>query len=248
MPKSFLGKPVPERSSPVPKRRVKPMWFGLLVLPALAAGGLLSLQRGELSSDTGPRTTGGALARSIAANERRLAAVTPSPTASTSTAPPAAGGGASTVPDPCPPAVVSREFKTIRNASHVAGEVRNDVILFPIVPDGINGYDRDGKKSDTACSPPFWNRAVVFWFVYKALAFLNWLAMALAILLSLYGGILYITGFANEGNVKKAKGIIIGAYTGLIIVFLAKILVFGAINLISDEDPRNVESPVELGA
>jgi hypothetical protein len=262
MKKTFLGKPVPEQKRPQAPRRAKPMWFGLLVLPAIVAGGLLSLQKSQITTDDGPRTTGGALARSIAATQ-----ATPSETRTLGDSGLPLAPAAQVV-NPCekPSGVkdpqghdlnqVSEAFRRISDPeTHKATGVSTDVILFPLIPDGIRGVNRDGvdvtapgneAKATEQCSRPFWNRQVFFWFIYKALAILNWFALALTILLTMYAAFLYITGFANENNVKTAKGILTSAYVGLAIVFLAKILVFGAVSAVSGQAANNVGAPIEL--
>jgi hypothetical protein len=243
---SFLGKPIPKHGKPRPKQRVRSGFFALLVLPAIAAGGLLSLQKQQLAAETTPRTTGGALARTMASTR----------TLGTTSTPP--------IVNPCESifdangkkisSPVSDAFHSTSDENHVQ-TLTSQLILFPLVPEGISGWTKDGKnikdmasteEQNKVCSQGFWTREVFYWFVYKALAILNWFATAVAILLTIYGGILYISGFANEANAKKAKGIIIGAYVGLAIVFLAKIMVYGAINLVSNENPERPGQPTSL--
>jgi hypothetical protein len=290
MGKTFLGKHIPEHKRPSVARRAKSGWFGLLVLPVLFAGGLLSLQKSNLTAETGPRTTGGALGRSLAAtelksNEQLAIGISSDITQSSGTgsAVGSAIGGAignqstsgsttsgttsnngtpgnaisgSAVPNPCTAKVVSDAFHSIRDKNHKQTSVSKNLVLFPFIPDGISGYDTNGKQITTmspdeankVCSQPFWGREVAYWFIYKALAILNWIATALAILLTLYAAVLYITGYASENNVKKAKSILTGAYIGLAIVFLAKVLVFAAVNIVSGQDPVDPSPPVELGS
>lgn len=295
MKRTFLGKRIPQHGKPNPSRRARPAWFGLMILPALLAGGLLSLQHSQLTPETGPRDNGNALARTVAAaNGHTLAdaqgeqlavggvgssgaagaaaGAAAGTTGGTGNVPAgSAGAAASTVvPNPC---IVTLTLKTdsgksvtineiseafrreLKSDGTIKDTISDDITLFPIIPDGLRGVNRSGvdvtKDKDPAvaaswCSQPFWTIAVAYWFIYKTLAFLNWAAVAIAILLSLYAGVLYITGFAKEDNVKKAKTILIGAYAGLAIVFLAKVLVFGAVNVISGVDPTKVPPPVNL--
>jgi hypothetical protein len=226
------------------------MLFTLLVLPAVVAGGLLSLQSQALNPETGPRTTGGALNRSIEAGE-------------TTTRTLASGHSSAKIPNPCAKQVpfrsgtrsaVSAAFHEIRDKDHKVVGTSRDIVLFPFVPDGISGWDANGNRVETltadqrnaVCQPGFWTREVFYWFGYKVLAILNWLAMAAAIILTIYGGLLYISSYANEANAKKAKGIIVGAFIGLAIIFLAKVLVYGAVNIISGQDPSDIAPPVEI--
>lgn len=231
MSRTFLGKIIPTHATPRVQRRAKPAWFALLVLPVMAAGGLLTLQSSQLSPESGPRTTGGALSRSIAAGEE----------AAEKTRVLRAEGGAA-VNNPCTKEAVSKAFKRQSDGTYA-----KDIVLFPIIPDGIRGVKEDGTTDiETVCSQGFWTRDVLYWFGYKILAILNWFATALAILLTMYAGILYISGFANEGNLKTAKGILIGTFMGLGLVFLAKVIVYSAVNVVSNEDPLKIGLPVEV--
>lgn len=267
----FIGKIVPEKAPSKPFRPPRSTWFGLLVLPALLAGGLLTLQKQQISTDTGPRTTGGALGTVLALAE------TPSPRILADGGP--APDTTSKIVNPCELLVKynGTETNQVSEAFHrkmtyyADGSVASisyskDIVLFPIIPDGIRGIDLDGinvttgtyangmklkdgvktPPSNSWCSQGFWTRDVVYWFIYKGLAFLNWAAVAVGIILVLYGSLLYMTGFASEENVKKAKGIIIGTFVGLAIVLLAKVIVYGAVNAISGKNPTEVGAPVDV--
>ena len=48
---------------------------------------------------------------------------------------------------------------------------------------------------------------------------------ALAILVIVYGGVLYITSAGNEENIKKAKTAVTGAVIGLVVALLAYVIV-----------------------
>lgn len=48
---------------------------------------------------------------------------------------------------------------------------------------------------------------------------------ALAILVIVYGGVLYITSAGNEESLKKAKGAVTGAVIGLAVALLAYVIV-----------------------
>lgn len=99
----------------------------------------------------------------------------------------------------------------------------NNLDLFPLIPKEI--ATKDG------CNPQSWNRTIFVFLTYKLLAILNYLAGAVAIIATIYGGILYLTGFASESTVKQAKSIIIGTYVGFAIILLARLLVQGSFYL-----------------
>ena len=104
----------------------------------------------------------------------------------------------------------------------IATAVRNSN-MFPFIPPAINSSD------DTGCSPAFWTVQIIGALIYKAIRLINWAALAISGLAIVYSGFMYILGFANEANVKKAKSIIIATFVGLIIVTSAKWIVYGTI-------------------
>lgn len=103
-----------------------------------------------------------------------------------------------------------------------------NVKLFPLIPDAIRNTAEGG------CNPQSWNRRIFVFLAYKLLGVLNYLAGAIAIIATIFGGILYLTGFASEANIKKAKSVIVGAYIGFAIVLLARLLVQGSFYLFGD--------------
>ena len=231
MPRTFLGKPIPEQAKSKPARKLRKKqstaWGTLLVLPVVACGALLALQKTSLQPTVSERSTGAALARTFA---------------STSTPPPTTAATPTPVPNPCDTYLDAPPPNGVRSAFMSSnGTITN---IFPIIPDAVNTlpqtvYDPTTGNSITTtyCSPPFWTRQVMYLFVYKGLAILNWLAEALAIIITLYAGILYMTAVYSEGNAKTAKAWLIGAYGGLAIVFLAKTLVFSAISVAVQDNP-----------
>lgn len=98
-------------------------------------------------------------------------------------------------------------------------------IVFPLVPDAL--------LPKGACPPTQWNLTVIRYFAEKSLVFLNWFAAAVAILLTVWAGLLYMAGFLNEANTKTAKTVLTNTYIGLIIVMLARLIVFGRIQSIT---------------
>jgi len=218
MPHTFLGKPIPKQTSakkaPRKKRRGPSFaWGTLLVLPIVACGTLLALQKTSLQPGIAERSTGGALVRTFA--------VAPTPT-------PTPLAPATPYPNPC-----DVNIDKVRNAflDPATNTLTN---IFPIIPDDI------GVNSSFKCTPSYWNRAILYLFIYKGLGIFNWIAEAAAILITLYAGILYMTAIYSEGNAKTAKAWLIGAYGGLIIVLLAKTLVFSAISLAIQDNPYDV--------
>ena len=142
------------------------------------------------------------------------------------------GGGGSTTPpsDPC------RFF--------------NANTIFPILPSTILPTPADpddptvNPDPNIGCTPAFWNLRVFLVIMYKMLGLLNWTAGALAILLTVYAGLLYISGFASEANTKTAKKIVITAYTGLIIVLSARLIVNFAVRQVTNQ---NVDAAIDTG-
>lgn len=123
--------------------------------------------------------------------------------------------------------------------------------LMPIIPSVLLGKQDNGTsltpvkdsqgKDIPSCTPAYWNTLIFEFFLFKATMILNWLAGALFIILVVYAGILYISGFAVEANVKKAKSLVITAITGFLIVYAARYIIYGAGLLFSpDSNTANV--------
>jgi hypothetical protein len=111
--------------------------------------------------------------------------------------------------------------------------------IFPLIPSNLLADPSKEKTSEDKCSPPYWNLAIVIIMSYKILGLLNWIATTLAIMLTVYAGLLYLTAFASDDRAKTAKKIVIAAYVGLIIVFSARLLLYGAVQLVTNEtDPK----------
>jgi hypothetical protein len=109
--------------------------------------------------------------------------------------------------------------------------------IFPIIPDVVNA-------GPTGCNPAYWNAAIIGAIGYKGIYILNWFAFVVAVCMTIYAGLLYISGFANEANVKKAKSILVICYTGLIIVFAARIILLGFANTFSDSNNDSINSTI----
>lgn len=113
--------------------------------------------------------------------------------------------------------------------------------LFPIIPDSGRG----GESGFEGCTTPFWDRIIIGIFIYKFLGIANYFAGALAVLATIYAGILYLTGFAGEQTVKQAKAILIGTYIGFFIVLSARLIVAGSFYLFGD--PTSNDEVLEIG-
>lgn len=131
--------------------------------------------------------------------------------------------------------------------------------IFPLLPKGkVNPNDpnekdpgnilyevnNDGTVAESTapnrdrCAPAFWDMSVFVMLAYKVLLLLNWVAGSLAVIFTVYAGILYMTGFTNEGNVKKAKTLLFTSYGGFIIVLCAWLLVYSSARVVAD---RNID-------
>jgi hypothetical protein len=113
----------------------------------------------------------------------------------------------------------------------------NKVGTLPLIDDALMSTAPGG------CNAGLWNADVVNYFAWKAIYLLDWIAGAAAILLLVYGGILYISSYLSEGNIKKAKGIIQAAIIGLVIVVTARYII--AVALVFYSDNSSVKSLVE---
>ncbi len=117
--------------------------------------------------------------------------------------------------------------------------------IFPLIPKEITDYDtKDDIK--TECVPGLWGRQIIGMLLYKTLGLLNYFAGALAVLATIYAGILYITGGVAEGTVKKAKTILAGTYLGFFIVLSARLIVQGSFYLFSDNPAAANKSLEEI--
>lgn len=104
--------------------------------------------------------------------------------------------------------------------------------IFPLIPDAIVDYGfYNGTDTNGGCVPALWNSNIIGMLVYKTLGLLNYIAGAGAILATLYAGILYLTGYMSEANVKKAKTVLIGTYVGFFIILGARLIVESSFQL-----------------
>lgn len=68
-------------------------------------------------------------------------------------------------------------------------------------------------------------KVAVFNAIKAVIQFMLYIAVALAVGGIVWGGILYITSLGNDNRVKLAKTIIFSAIAGLIVIFLAQLIV-----------------------
>lgn len=96
--------------------------------------------------------------------------------------------------------------------------------LFPIIPDGLTQKSDAGEPEDI-CTPANWDKEVIVLLIYRGLGLLNYVAGAIAILATLWGGILYLFSQGQSEQMKNAKTLIIGTYVGFLIVLCARLMV-----------------------
>lgn len=108
--------------------------------------------------------------------------------------------------------------------------------VLPLFPSYITGGEDTTEHGPgiSKCSASMWNRVIFVALVYKSLALVNWIAGALAVILTILSGVYYVSGFASENNVKKAKTILGATYAGFAIVLCARLIVQGSFLLFSD--------------
>lgn len=111
--------------------------------------------------------------------------------------------------------------------------------IFPILPLSVL-TGKDAKGHETNCSPPYWNIDVFRVLLYKGFGLLNYVIEVTAIVMTIYAGILYLSGFANEKNVATAKTVLIATYTGLALSLSATLILKTTIGVFSDKKTSDV--------
>ena len=114
----------------------------------------------------------------------------------------------------------------------------NTSAIFPILPSAIL-TSKDKAGVDTNCSPPYWNLDIFRVLLYKGFGLLNYVIEITAVIMTIYAGILYLSGFANEKNVATAKTLLIATYTGLIISLSATLILRTTIGIFADSGTSN---------
>lgn len=75
-----------------------------------------------------------------------------------------------------------------------------------------------------------------FQLISNIVRFITWdLAMPIAVLMFMYGGIIFLTAGGSEDKVKQGKGIITQTLVGLVIVFIAWILVNTVVTILATQ-------------
>jgi len=100
--------------------------------------------------------------------------------------------------------------------------------LFPLIPPEI--------LNPTGCGPSLWTLPIFDILIFKFLGILNWLIFTFALGFTIYAGVLYVSGFANEGNVKRARTILITTYVGLIIALSARLIMGAVVATVADNN------------
>lgn len=207
MAKAFLGKSVKKQESPPPKMPAHRLWlvYSCVAVTTFAAS-LFMLDHYQQSSQ--PLLASVETAAPIKSQQRTLGS--------------ALQLAANSSPSPSPSSASSPSGTVTTVGKCEKSDVPDPAQVFPFIPSQL----REGN-----CAPPQWNMYVFQYFINKLLIFANWLAGALAVILTVYAGVLYIAGVAKEDNAKKAKTMVVTAYVGFIIVLLARLIVGSWIQL-----------------
>lgn len=96
--------------------------------------------------------------------------------------------------------------------------------LFPIIPNELTKINDTGEP-ENLCTPANWDRTIIVLLIYRGLGLLNYVAGAIAILATLWGGALYLFSQGQSEQMKNAKTLIIGTYVGFLIVLCARLMV-----------------------
>ncbi len=158
---------------------------------------------------------------------------------------------AASIPNPCA-AVIAKPGSTLKTSALplLPKELFTPNIIPSPAPTPAPGAPpaavTPAPKVTPQCNPTYWTRQVYNVIALRILNLLNWTAGSLAVVITVYAGTLYVMGFMNEANVKKAKSLLITAYTGLAIVFLSRAILYGTVAVITGDDvnptsPYNVD-------
>jgi hypothetical protein len=158
---------------------------------------------------------------------------------------PAAAPAGKTAKDYCKPDFVRKYYdpKTLFPLlpPEVLGDTKPaDITFVPVAPPlpYTNNFFTDtvrdtGSKTGTTdepeCSPAYWNRNILILIAWKVLYLLYWMAGILAVIITVYAGLLFISGFASEENTKTAKKLLVACYTGIVIIILGRVILYGTI-------------------
>lgn len=211
-PRTFLGKPIPSQTPlPPPRGRRGFSWTIWIAAPVVLIGAGAWLNYNAPIPGTRPRTAAVSSPQTLAdvQAERVLGAGT---LGNSSAAATASSGPKETATSSCDlsDATIAAKFNAKK--------------IFPILPSEIlDPYTAPG------CSPPYWNMGIIVVLAYKMVGLLDYIAAILAVLFTVYAGLLYIGGFANESYVGTAKKILTASYAGLAIVIFARLILYAPV-------------------
>lgn len=223
MPRTFLGKSIPNHQPPiVPFKRRRPSFLLYYLGPLVMILAFVLINIDSSSSNRNTHQASIYLNRPSTSGSRILA-----------------DGFEYT--NPC-------RIKDDKGVLTELGESFKPVNVFPLLPQKILRPVSGPVDDKKDCTPSNWTFEIYQILAWKILIIFNWLAGTLAILLTIYAGLLYIGGFANEGNIKKAKSILIATYIGLILVIMARVILYGTISVFSNKgvDPNDIQSIIKL--
>jgi hypothetical protein len=255
-PSSFLGKKVPAPTVAKPHLRKRHFsWIIGIAGPMVVIGSwaYLGLQRTSQQRQPLDRTVSAGSTRVLAEDPpvftdpvtEQKNAIDKATGTTGYTNPDSTTAATAAIPDPCNKAYVKDHF--------------DPQVIFPLLPPSIidnpapvNANTAAGKTSPNSntgtafndasktsttssasateiCTPAYWNRTILIVMAWKVLALLYWVAGVLAVIITIYAGLLYMSGFVSEENVKLAKKLLIACYTGVIIIIFGRVILYGTI-------------------
>jgi hypothetical protein len=227
--RTFLGKPIPSQppSPGASKQKGSVSWVLWVAAPVVLIGASAWLVSGTPApTPSSAQQTPASQARQLGDASVSTRALAGDPTGGTSGTTSGTSSGTATSGTPSGPVEVASPTCDLGNADISASF--NSQKIFPILPKVIlDAYSGPG------CSPAFWNLGIIVVLVWKVVGLLNWIAGILAVLLTVYAGLLYIGGFANESYVGTAKKILTASYVGLAIVIFARLILYAPVQFLS---------------
>jgi hypothetical protein len=247
---TYLGKEIPTNRIPPRKKPLDTAWLVMTsgILTVLGASSFLLSDLTQSTAPPKPLVTSSGISRTFA-EEPPIIIAGPG----TAVAPPAASTTTGTTTSLDSHACDLPQLQTYEDKDQNVKTTGKDLNfdIFPLLPHYLNEppattttpptTTTGTTPSPSGCYPALWGLDVLRLLSYKVLSLLNWLAFVIAILTTVYSGLLYIGGFANEGNIKKAKSLILTVYVGLAIVLLARVILYGTIKSISDGNIKSID-------
>jgi hypothetical protein len=74
-------------------------------------------------------------------------------------------------------------------------------------------------------------------FIGLIIGWLLGIAFAVTVLFLIIGGFLYITSGGNEEQAERARGTIVNALIGIVLIILSYVIINAVVNLLSDNQP-----------